>query len=395
MIACYAWTNTQIINITNAVINLYPGEHADIYIRMGGHISDELVDAIRESGVYDNVFPIDPFHFNYRRLKFGFIPKFRALFLKPAYQRAYGALLDRLCKGKVYTRVLLAWFYTENVFLLEYWARSSPNFAVTLVDEGTGSYCYHKNQILFPLSLLGSKKDRLKRYIVEGRLSKQFAKSIDSFALYRPEYSRPDIDFDRLRLPEIHADTNPLMYQILKDAARSVPPAQYDRYNSRDLIYFSSYSNSEGKLFDQKSLQIINAMMKADSEDNILIKVHMGNSIHGAEFAQEYEDRLFVDRNIYIFEGLYSQLEHPEEKVLVSCASTTAINPKFMFGIEPYVIFTYRLYDTYRQVGVERDDWLSAALIDSYTDKSRILIPNSLDELRYMLTQLKNDRLNG
>ena len=56
-----------------------------------------------------------------------------------------------------------------------------------------------------------------------------------------------------------------------------------------------------------------------------------------------------------------------------------------MFNEEPYIILTYRLYDTYRQLGVERDDRIAEILLDSYTDKSRIMIPNSMYELKNML----------
>ena len=74
--------------------------------------------------------------------------------------------------------------------------------------------------------------------------------------------------------------------------------------------------------------------------------------------------------------------------MLVSCASTATLNPKFMFGDEPYVIFTYRLYDTYRQCGVERDDWIANALLDAYEDKSRVMIPNSMHELHNMIKNI-------
>ena len=101
-----------------------------------------------------------------------------------------------------------------------------------------------------------------------------------------------------------------------------------------------------------------------------------------------YEDRIYVDRNIYIFEALYAQLDNPSDKVLVSCASTATLNPKFMFGEEPYVIFTYRLYNTYRQVGIERDDWIANALLDAYEDKSKVMIPNSMQELKDMIRRI-------
>jgi hypothetical protein len=79
------------------------------------------------------------------------------------------------------------------------------------------------------------------------------------------------------------------------------------------------------------------------------------------------------------------QLPNREKKIFVSCVSTTALNTKFMFGVEPYVIFTYRLYSGYRQNAVTGDDWLANSLLDAYEDKSRVMIPNSVHEFEEMI----------
>lgn len=384
MIACYAWTNTQIINVTNAKINLYPDEQADLYVRMGGHMSDALISVVRASGVYRNVFCLDPASINYNKLRFGAVKNLRVLFLKEAYQRMYDSLLDRICPKQKYTRVLLTWFYTENVFMVDYWNRYTDSLKVTLVEDGTGSYCYTKKDMLFPLSLIGSRKEKIKRYLAEYSLSKKYASCIDSICLYRPEYCRPDIDFKKLTLPMITPDSNPLMHDILCQATAGLDNTHLIRYNKRNLYYLSTYS-VEGKTFDMKSIDMLTKMEEVGGCSKVIAKIHQGNTTHATKFAASHEDKIFVDREKYIFEGLYTQLDEPGKKIFVSCVSTAAIYPKFMFGHEPYVIFTYRLYDTYRQCGVERDDWMAAAVRDSYTDKSRVMVPNSFDEFKSML----------
>ena len=235
--------------------------------------------------------------------------------------------------------------------------------------------------------MANSIKIKIKRYLAEGALAKRFAKNIDSICLYRPEYCRPDIDFEKKQLPIINKDTNPIMYELLCNAVNGLDYTHSIRYDKCNFLYFTTYS-AEGKPFELRSLEILDKIEKVASGRNSIVKVHMGNTSHGTSFAKSYEDRMFVDRERYIFEGLYAQLKHPNKKVFISCASTATINPKFMFGDEPYVIFTYRLYDTYRQCGVERDDWMSSALIDAYEDKSRVLIPNSLYELEEMLREI-------
>lgn len=387
MIACFAWTNLQILNVTNARINLYGDKKADLYIRMGTHISKELIAAVKASGVYENVYPLDPIVLSYKNMKLGFIPHFRVLLLKKAYTDSYNALLDHTAPNKKYERVLLAWFYAENAFVINYFAQNTDHLAITLVDEGTGSYCYKKKELFFPMFMAGRWQDRLRRMLAEKPVAKKLAKNIDTICLYRPEFCQPDIDYKKLTLPQIRPETNPVVYNILCASAGSLDYTQFIRYNKRRYIYFSLFSQ-EGEEFDRTSIEILDSVLKGSYEKQVVAKIHTGNTAHAQNFALSYEDRIYVDRNVYIFESLYAQLDNPSDKVLVSCASTATINPKFMFGDEPYVIFTYRLYNTYRQIGVERDDWIANALIEAYEDKSRVMIPNSMHELQNMIRQI-------
>ena len=387
MIACFTWTNLQILNTTNARVNLYGDQKADLYIRMGRHISKELIAAVRASGVYENVFVLDPIVLSYKNMKLGFIPHLKVLLLKRAYEEAYTALLDHTAPNRKYERVLLAWFYAENAFVIDYFAKNTDHLAITLVDEGTGSYCYSKKELYFPMFMAGHWKDRLRRNLTERPIAKRLAKNIDTMCLYRPEFCQPDIDYKKLTLPQIHPQTNPIIYGLLCKSASSLDPTKFIRYDKRRYYYFSLFSQ-EGKTFDEVSVEILDTMVKAGYEKQAVCKIHTGNTHHAANFALDYEDRIYVDRDVYIFESLYAQLENPSDKVLVSCASTATLNPKFMFGHEPYVIFTYRLYNTYRQCGVERDDWIANALREAYEDKSRVMIPNSMHELHGMIRRI-------
>ena len=387
MIACFAWTNLQILNATNAKVNVYGKEKADLYVRMGMHISNELIGAVRKSGIYENVYCLDPISLRYKYMRLGKIPHLKVLLLKKAFVNAYDALMNNTAPGKKYSRVLLAWFYAENAFVIDYFARNTDHLAITLIDEGTGSYCYNKKQICFPMFMAAHWKDRLRRILTEGGLARKLARNIDTMCLYRPEYARPDIDYNMVSLPQIRKDTNPILYKILCDAAKNLDYTHFIRYDKRRYYYFSQFSQ-EGRAFDEVSLDILRSVINLTFKNKVIAKIHTGNTEHAQTFAKDYEGDVFVDREVYIFEALYCQLENPSNKVLVSCASTSTLNPKFMFGEEPYVIFTYRLYSRYRQVGVERDDWIAKALRDAYTDKSRVMIPNSMSELQQMIREL-------
>lgn len=380
MIACFAWTNLQLINISNAKVNLYKDEKADLFIRMGPHISADLVDAIRTSNIYDHVYSFDPVVLNYKNMTLGWIPGFKVFLLKSHFQKAYNVLMDNLCGSKVYHRALVTWFYAENVFVLNYWKKYSHNLAITLVEEGTGTYFYSKNDLAFPMFMGKHIKDRIRRKVTEGPLAAVLKKKIDSICMYRPEYSHPDIDYHKLRLPVISEIYNPVVHNLLHIATQSILNQKLDRYNAATAIYFSLFSQ-EGSAYDATSLQILNTLINEMPTDCVVAKIHTGDPIHAETFAKEIENRAYIDRDVYIFEGVYAQMNGRREKLLVSCLSSATINPKFMFGDEPYVIFTYRLYNDYQRRPIKGDDWIANALIDAYEDKSRVMIPNTIQDL--------------
>ena len=384
MIACYAWSNLQIINVTNAAANLYSDSKADLFIRMGPHISQSLIAALERSGVYEHVHCIDPLYIDCKKTPLGKIPKVRILATKSALRKAYGALLGHLCGETVYERALLPWFFADSVFFLDYWAKYNPKLAISFVEEGTSSYSYSQKQMCFSLFNAPTFAHKLIRYFKEGAMMRRFKHHVDTLCLYRPEYSQPDITFEKRALPTITEDTNPAMYSIMCNAVAELDNTHYIRYEKRNIIYFSSYSIADPE-FERQSASILNSIVKKAFNKNIICKVHTHSTTHAQKFAQDVQDRIFVDREKYIFEGLYMQLPNREKKIFVSCVSTTALNTKFMFGVEPYVIFTYRLYSGYRQNAVTGDDWLANSLLDAYEDKSRVMIPNSVHEFEEMI----------
>lgn len=388
MIACFAWTNLQIINMTNARINLYAEEKADLFVRMGPHISEELVEAARSSGIYDHVYTFDPVVLSYKNMKLGWIPGFKVFLLRGEFRKAYDALLDDLCGGQKYSRALVTWFYVDNVFVLDYWKRHADKFAITLVEEGTGTYFYTKKDLAFPMFMGKRLKDRIRRKVTEGPLARVLRKDIDSICMYRPEYSRQDVDYQKLQLPQISHAKNEDVFRLLCAATGSVVQNKLDRYQHSKAIYFSLFSQ-QGPEYDATSLEVLTMLIDAFPAGQIAAKIHTGEPVHAETFARELEGRVFTDREVYIFEGLYAQMHARDQKVLVSCISSAAINPKFMFGEEPYVIFTYRLYNDYKTHPIPGDDWIAEALMDAYSDKSRVMIPNSMEELKQMLGSIR------
>ena len=194
------------------------------------------------------------------------------------------------------------------------------------------------------------------------------------------------MDYEKRKLPAVSETANPAIYKLLVGAVADQDQTRNSQYDARRFVYFSVFTQ-EGQEFDDTSDRILQTICDGCGRRDLIVKVHTGDPVHAATFARELEPEVYVDRRVYIFEGLYAGLKQPEDSVLLSCVSTAALNPKFMFDQEPYIIFTFRLYHPGEQ-GIERDEWMAQGILDAYEDKSRVMIPNSMEELSAMIRNI-------
>lgn len=72
-------------------------------------------------------------------------------------------------------------------------------------------------------------------------------------------------------------------------------------------------------------------------------------------------------------------------KILISRNTSCLLSAKFMFDYEPTLLFTYRLYKRYTLDGEPDLEWYVKGLTASYKNKEKILVPNSMNELKSIL----------
>ena len=114
----------------------------------------------------------------------------------------------------------------------------------------------------------------------------------------------------------------------------------------------------------------------------MILKKHPEHDVDRSDYLtleSEYPN-LVIDEGNYLLEALYASL-NLDGKVLITRDSSSVIYPKYMFGKEPIVIFTYRLYEEYYYQNADVLDGLSRNLLSIYKDKSKIFVPKTLGEL--------------
>ena len=86
----------------------------------------------------------------------------------------------------------------------------------------------------------------------------------------------------------------------------------------------------------------------------------------------------FYDNNNFPWELICSK-EINDNTVLIGVFSTAQFSPKELYNIEPYIIFLYKII---KPVGIDIKaiDEMTALLKNTYRNKTKIIIPNNIDE---------------
>ena len=113
MIACYAWTNMQIINIVNEYSHTYTDEPADLFVLMLDRISGELLSTIRAIGIFKTVYcvPVTPSQDSNRW--YSSVPVIRGIFATLEKRHFYERYYTNLPGKKSYDLILTHGYWGE------------------------------------------------------------------------------------------------------------------------------------------------------------------------------------------------------------------------------------------------------------------------------------------
>jgi len=83
-----------------------------------------------------------------------------------------------------------------------------------------------------------------------------------------------------------------------------------------------------------------------------------------------------------IWELKQLNIDDLDEKLLISIHSTACFTPKILFGKEPYILLFYKLCDDKVTTRNDRFDQFIESFRNTYSDKTKIMIPETVDEFK-------------
>ena len=357
-IACYVWTDTQIINAVNAKAAFYPEREAVLFVLMYERVSTVLLDAVEQTRTFQRIVRIQP------------PPEYQEL---PVWQRRLRLLfcgrgLQHYFDGYVgnarYSRLLVSGYWAHTLFMLKAMYRNNPDIRVALLEEGIGTY-YRTRARTCQMTPRTGMAERLGRAVYFGRFAGKAADMLDQAFVYRPEFICME-GLTTFQLPALSG--NKELFGPLLQCWNALDT--YGTYARAQTYLFSFPGNGD--------------VQKAETQICDIIESQYPDFLQALHPMREGTTGI-------PFEAICA-CDDISDRLLIGCCSSCMHSPKNSFDQEPYVIFTYLLYPKSAGLRMDEAAFYAENLKRSYRDPSRIMVPQSLAELNDALEHVKTRR---
>ncbi len=372
MIACYAWTDTQIINMIQTLRTVFPGQSADLYVLKLDRISDSLLSAIEKSAFFRSttLLPIGP------ELRFSNplvqLPGLKTISLGRQYDRFFAGQLERRPYKESYNELLIPGFWAETLHIFR---ALTPDTLPALHFVEEGMYSYVRDSFRCRIDVMW--KERLERMLRYGGTYRRARRQVRDIFLYRPEDMEILPDLPRRKIPPI--DTAEPFWQSL---FREMIPAESLRlYQERDFIFLSGALKTGYETTPARTEELLRLTAEAVGADRVVMRPHPSFPLESIEKMDG--SYAATDCGRYWFEGI-AALVDLDRKVIIARNSSVLQMIMEMRNFPRAVILTYKMYDFYARHG----DPLRDKLAEKLAQNVPTYVPESRDMLSHILLDM-------
>lgn len=349
----------QAMNEINFVLNNVADSKgkSDAYIYHMFKGSDELSQKIKESGVFNNVYDFDEYK-EYNPILNKLVTIVRLLYPKFALKHSCRRKLplDKKNYKAIYISNPLAFMIDlHNVY---------PRADVFFIEDGTGSYFGNisdQSTNIFKM---------VDKFFFNGQ------KSISPTAIYysNPQLSKATIGCEVRSLPLLSNGEN---FDVIK---KIFDYKDNCLYTKNHLVYLTQ-PLYDREYFIKENEKNIEKLIEEIFASNAVVRVHPRH--FGVKF-----EKMKMDTYANLWE-LECIEQISDKNILIGAFSTAQFMPKILKNTEPSVIFTYKLLFT----NLDNEFWCGIETFISdfkslYNDKSKINVPETLDELEKLLKNI-------
>lgn len=379
----YAFSNTILFYQANIQANV-SDEPADILVWSTNPMCLDLVEQIRKSGIFQNVYYLER---PVIREGAKIYEKLKNYKLKKEF---YDNYLQHIIGETKYSEFVTCGFWNDALIIYSYVKKYNKDIKVGVSEEGLLNYQCGKNHKKLYYMVVESLKKKLFSFIVGGRAFKDVQRRIVVDYLLQPKMLMEDIKNEVISHPAIDEDNDimkNLSDNVYEEYKKKLSENKIEEYEKRKFIYMVSPFSPA---YDPVNCvnRILNAVTSSINPCQLIFKVHTNHTAARNEFGKNVQNKGMIDTQIYLFEILASHLQSIEEKVFIIRNSSLAIYLTQFFKVEPTFIFTYKLYSRYHYDLDKSSDKYVETLKKNMKHPERVIVPSSISELQLLCKEM-------
>jgi hypothetical protein len=356
VIVFYCWTYAQLVNMVNLKLNQYDWKKGYLYIADGENIEryKAFLQRLEENSIFE---VIRQFDYSGQSSCKGVVArkKYREQIVLDYFLKdfALSNQIDFVCAG----------YWVDSLMILRMLNKMNGNIHVHLIEEGVD--LANGKALYMNLSLQ-------KRIEYGGFFYKKYERLIEDYYVYFLRKSCKNYPLAMKFLPRICND-NPVkgLLQCVK-----LLDSVHETYKGR-VVYFDSNCKNEN-LTDNLWIykEIFEQCDKLINNKKVLVRCHPSNKARMEAFKRLNEIEICNDG--VTTEALLVSDINWNKNVICVINSSIALNAKMIYGYEPYLVVLYKLLKQEKLEGIDE-------LLDSYSDKRKIIVPTTMNNLKQTL----------
>lgn len=336
-------TDLQLLNAIHFILSHHQKGKMDAIIQMRSRNADERISRLKEVGIFDKVYciPLDK-HSRYERFEILIALLFPRKYIKKKYN---------LDIWGIYNSIYMSFATKAFDFLI---AASGCNNVIGY-DDGMASY------VGDPFT-----DNYKKRYLIVRKLLKRDY-CVDTIYLNNPACYNGD---RKKKIKNLQSDEEYDGKELINYIFSFQTPD--DLENQRNIFLNMPITDVPGYIEHEKELaEIMKDITKGDS----IVR------LHPSEKREDIYNSLKLDKTNNMWE-LICRHYITDNSLLVSCFSTAQFSPKLLNDTEPYLVFTFMMFDDLSEFKQQQFQEYVSFFKTKYEDCSKIYLPKTIDEYK-------------
>ena len=377
MVLFFAWTDMQLINCINTKCHFFQEENADILVYNQGRISEQLLQVIHKKNIFSNVYvaEMEVFFDQIRDCK---------VFPFTAYIKRNKYFIGRLTEfvgAKKYDVLLAATFWCETLNVYRYLRRINKNVYIQIVEEGMANYDGPTGWV-YRTAPASRWKSLARGPICCKSIGVSARKRVQCCYLYQPELSWTHRGEVLKRIPAIRENTNPLVYDILKEWKQQKCELQY---MNNQVVYIADAPNHTYDSME-KALDLVKQLPE-NIRQSVVVKLHPLHTWTNEERMVQNDEGIWIDARRIPIENILLQSDI-EDKVLIIDRSSVLLYLKCMLEKEPYFVLLHELPEYKQKKYTTEYQFFIQNLCLMFSSNRKIVIPKSIEEFKKNMDEI-------